>query len=189
MWQKGYSCLIALGSNQEWRQHNSSDIISESIMLISKSIGMVQRVARFYSSESFPKGSGPDFVNTCILIRTSLSPEDILNALHDIEKRFDRVRQQRWAPRTVDLDLIFYGQKVFPDEATYDAWRSLSPDRQREIAPDGLILPHPRLQDRSFVLGPLLDIMPEWHHPVLGSNVLQMWQALADEDRNSIWPI
>lgn len=83
--------------------------------------------------------------------------------------------------RTLDLDLIACGDSVLPDPETYDQWRSLSADRQRQAAPTELVLPHPRLQDRAFVLVPLRDIAAQWRHPVLGLTVTEMYNSLAPE--------
>ena len=99
-----------------------------------------------------------------------------------MEATVGRERTERWGMRTLDLDLIACGRLVMPDRATHDAWRGLAPESQRIAAPDTLILPHPRLQDRAFVLVPLRDIAADWLHPVLNMTVQEMCDALSPED-------
>lgn len=84
----------------------------------------------------------------------------------------------RWGPRTIDLDLIAAGQIVRPNAAIQSTWRDLPEADQRRIAPEKLILPHPRMQDRIFVLRPLSEIAPKWRHPVTGKTVAEMLAAL-----------
>ena len=91
--------------------------------------------------------------------------------------------------RTLDLDLLAWGDSVLPDSATQDSWRALPPEAQVRAVPDGLILPHPRLQDRAFVLVPLADVAPDWVHPRTGLTVRQMLAALPAADRDAVKPL
>ena len=91
--------------------------------------------------------------------------------------------------RTLDLDLIALGDLVLPDPATHAAWRALPPDLQKMRAPDALILPHPRVQDRAFVLVPLADVAPDWTHPVLGLTVTAMLAARPVAERTEVVPL
>ena len=98
--------------------------------------------------------TGPDFYNAVVEIDTTLAPAALLQALHAIEAEHGRERPYRNAPRTLDLDLLLYGNEV--------------------IDSTGLTVPHPRLQERAFVLVPLLDIAPDVTHPRLGA--LAAWR-------------
>jgi 2-amino-4-hydroxy-6-hydroxymethyldihydropteridine diphosphokinase len=99
--------------------------------------------------------TGPDFSNAAVEIETALEPHALLRALLAIEAAHGRERSQRNAPRTLDLDLLLYGQRVLADDA--------------------LQLPHPRLHERAFVLLPLLELAPDLVHPRLG--LLAPWAA------------
>ncbi|MCX7888518.1 MAG: 2-amino-4-hydroxy-6-hydroxymethyldihydropteridine diphosphokinase [Rhodobacteraceae bacterium] len=135
-------------------------------------------VSRFWRSPAWPAGSGPDFVNAVALVRLPAAPGAVLDRLHGIEAAFGRVRRERWGPRTLDLDLLLAGDAVLPDEATVRRWITLPDGAQRREAPEALILPHPRLQDRGFVLAPLSEVLPGWRHPLSGLTVAGMLARL-----------
>jgi 2-amino-4-hydroxy-6-hydroxymethyldihydropteridine diphosphokinase len=142
-------------------------------------------VSRFYQTPCFPAGAGPDYVNAACILRFSaeFSPQSVLNALHKVEDTYGRRREQRWGMRTLDLDLVALGDSVLPDAQTQAGWRDLPLDQQLRAAPDQLILPHPRLQDRAFVLVPLADVAPDWRHPLLGMTVTDMVAGLPAAER------
>jgi len=178
--------LIAIGANLP------SDAGMPEKTLISAvsgmaALGLVPRaISRFYTTPCFPPGAGPDYVNAALRVETTMAANDVLAALHRIEARFGRRRDTRWGMRTLDLDLIAWGDRVLPDRATLRHWMTLPPGDQAQQAPHQLILPHPRLQDRGFVLVPLADIAPGWRHPVLGQTVQQMRNALPDAEIRAI---
>jgi 2-amino-4-hydroxy-6-hydroxymethyldihydropteridine diphosphokinase len=152
---------------------------------------MMVAKSRFFRTPCFPAGTGPDYVNAACVLQVSadLSPRAILARLHDVEATFGRKRAQRWGMRTLDLDLLALGDSVLPDAATQTRWRNHSGADQAQLAPDQLILPHPRLQDRAFVLVPLADVAPDWRHPVLGLTVADMVSRLPAADRATVVPI
>lgn len=147
--------------------------------------------SRLYRTPCFPPGAGPDYVNAAFAAEVpgDMTPEAVLSLLHEVEAEMGRTRDTRWGMRTLDLDLIACGDAVLPDAATQDHWRALSQETQRTAAPDRLILPHPRVQDRAFVLVPLADVAPDWRHPRLNMTVAQMLAALPAQDRDDVVPL
>ncbi len=186
MSQKNTLCLIGLGSNQPWGHFNSSDILVSSIYALCRVNIPVLRISRFYKTPCFPTGAGSDYVNATVMVSSQLDAPSLMEVLHFVEEEKDRQRPERWGKRTLDLDLLAYGNKVLPNFQVYDDWRRMSQDLQMQIAPDRLIVPHPRLQDRAFVLGPLMDIAPDWRHPVLDKSVEQMFFSLEPRLRQEL---
>ena len=110
--------------------------------------------------------TGPDYLNAVAELQTALKPLPLLRALQRIEAAHGRERPFHHAPRSLDLDLLFYGQ--------------------REIDAAGLTLPHPRLHERAFVLEPLAELAPALAHPRLGS--LQPWRERCAGQTLQRWP-
>ncbi len=100
----------------------------------------------------------PDYINGCILLQTQRAPLNLLHWLLKLEQKFGRERTQRWGPRTLDLDLILYGDLI--------------------LQTPQLTLPHPRLRERAFVLVPLAEIWPEGIEPVSGLPLTQLRDRL-----------
>ena len=114
-------------------------------------------LSRWYATAPVPASDQPDYVNGVARLAGATAPHAMLAALHGIEARAGRVRGAPNAARTLDLDLLAMDGLV--------------------VAEAGLRLPHPRMQDRAFVLAPLRDVAPEWRHPVLGRSAGQMLAA------------
>lgn len=180
---------IALGGNSPSHKGDSVATVTAALVETQHHIGPIVAVSRFYRTPAFPPGSGPDFVNAAALVSSRMTGADILMALHRIEAAFGRTREIRWGTRTLDLDLLTHGDMILPDKATQSEWMTLSPERQKKEAPDQLILPHPRLQDRGFVLIPLAEIAPFLAHPVTGRTVADMVDALPEAEKAAICPL
>lgn len=189
MYDIGHLTLICLGSNELSDFGNPKGAVQKAISLVAELSDGPVSISALYRTPAFPAGSGPDFVNAAMAIRTHLSPDALLEHLHRIEALADRTRAQRWGQRTLDLDLIAMDDLICPDRQTFDVWRNLPLDAQQAAAPDRLILPHPRLQDRSFVLVPLADVAPDWVHPVLRETVQQMLAKRPADERASVVPL
>jgi 2-amino-4-hydroxy-6-hydroxymethyldihydropteridine diphosphokinase len=149
------------------------------------------QVSRFFATPCFPAGAGPDYVNAAAILKVELgmTAAELLSCLHQIEVSFGRQRSQRWGMRTLDIDLLALGDLVLPDAETQTYWRNLDPHLQSTQVPSDLILPHPRLQDRAFVLAPLADVAPNWRHPLLNLTVTEMLAALPPAELAEMRPL
>ena len=183
------SCIVAIGSNQRLINSSSSDVLSAAVSRIAVSVGPITSLSRFFETPAFPKGSGPDFVNAALMVCAQGSADEILEKLHAIEHELGRVRETRWGQRTIDIDLIAVEQNIVPDPETFKKWQLLPFSQQTNIAPDRLILPHPRMQDRAFVLGPMMDVCRDWVHPVIQKSVSQMYDELDSRDKAELMPL
>ncbi|WP_377193195.1 2-amino-4-hydroxy-6-hydroxymethyldihydropteridine diphosphokinase [Ruegeria meonggei] len=181
--------VIALGANLSLRGVEPKVTLQNAIDAISRQGVVIRAVSRFFETPCFPAGAGPDYINAAALVDTHKSPAELLQLLHAVEHEFGRERVQRWGMRTLDLDLVGFGDQVLPDLAEFNRWLVLSPEAQRQEVPGQLILPHPRLQDRAFVLVPMADVAPDWRHPVLGRTVTEMLSDLSAEDIAAVTPV
>lgn len=181
--------LICLGSNDFSKFGDLTQTVQKAMLLIGELSTIPARRSGLYRTPAFPPGAGPDFVNAAVAIWTVLSPEVLLGRLHEIEALAGRERRKRWGQRTLDLDLVAVDDIVCPDRKVFDYWQSLDASAQQIQAPDCLILPHPRMQDRSFVLVPLAEIAPDWVHPVFGKTIDQMLEGRPAAERATVVPM
>lgn len=181
--------LISLGSNMLTQRYQPLDRLRKALKDVAEAGLVIRSVSRMYQTPFFPPNQGADFVNAVAIITGKLSAREVLERLHRVESDHNRVREQRWADRTLDLDLIFWGDSVLPDTATFQVWRDLPLEKQMVETPKELVLPHPRLQDRAFVLVPMKDVLPDWVHPVSNESVDEMLAALPETDKMDIKPL
>ncbi len=189
MTRRKFQILMALGSNLPWQGKASLTILHEALQACEAAGLAVLAQSRVFATPCFPAGAGPDYANAAAQLEVESDAVSVMRQLHAIEAKFGRERAGRWGGRTLDLDLLAYGDQVLPDRDTWSQWRDLPPARQAVEAPDRLILPHPRLQDRAFVLVPLADVAPDWVHPVTGRSVTQMLAALPPAEIAEVRPL
>ena len=181
--------LIAVGSNALSDDATPRQRVERGLAALAAGPVRDFRISRLYRAPAFPPGSGPEFVNAACALETGESAEDLLARLHRIEAEAGRERRTRWAPRVLDLDLLAWDDRIAPGPEALRAWIDLPLERQKTETPERLILPHPRLQDRSFVLVPLADVAPDWVHPLLGLRVREMLAARPAAERADIRPL
>lgn len=129
----------------------------------------VTRVSAFYRNPPLGPPDQPWYVNAAARVRTRLGPEELLRLLQQVEAALGRVRGEHWGPRRLDLDLLLYNGEVI-------------------FAPD-LVVPHPEMHRRGFVLVPLAEIAPQAWHPVLGKSAGELLAELNPADRAAVQPL
>lgn len=151
---------IGLGSNMGDKAANLKRAIEE----LGKVPGnKVLAVSSFYETEPVGNIEQDWFINAAVKIETGLTPRELLEVLLKIEKELGRVRDERWGPRAIDLDILLYDDLVLNDE--------------------GLVIPHPYLHERGFVLVPLSEIAPEVIHPIFKKSIQELLEELEDSKK------
>lgn len=146
--------VIALGSNMGDRQNYLKQGAAE----ISRRVGTVLKQSSVWETKAYGVTNQPDFLNMALSAETDMNPEELLHELLTIEKEQHRKRIIHWGPRTLDLDLIYYGDQI--------------------IHSDDLTVPHPDRCNREFVLGPIAEIEPDFVDPEQNKTVLELLRAL-----------
>ena len=148
--------IILLGSNLGDRLAN----LKQAIASIASFSSILQH-SNIYQTAAWGNTDQADFLNQAIEIQTHQTAENLMQALLAIESQMGRVRLQKWEPRIIDLDIIFY------ESAIHNS--------------DFIQIPHPEMQKRAFVLKPLLDIIPNFEHPILKQTITQLWEKCPDQ--------
>lgn len=150
--------FVGLGANLGWRGLPPAATLAAAVSVFPRHGLRLSAISRLFTSPAWPDPSEPPFVNAVARVTSALGSEALLAALHAIEAEFGRVRSRPNAPRTLDLDLLDHAGAI--------------------SAGPGLVLPHPRLRERPFVLLPLHDVAPDWTHPATGETLSKLIAAL-----------
>ena len=168
-WNKkmeNHQIVLGLGSNRSFLFAGNilepHAILEKAISELGKILGKI-RCASFYETEPIPKSSQKNFINTAAAGFFSGSPEELLGLIHETEAMFgrDRSTEIRWGERSLDIDILLFGNVVLS-------------------APD-LVIPHPRLEERRFALEPLLELWPQARSPVNGISYRAICDVLPDQ--------
>ena len=160
--------LIALGSNLSSHAGDPAATLRAALAHLAAHDVEIEAVSRFFRTPAWPDPNDPPFVNAVARAITELSPGELIARLHETEAAFGRVRTERNAPRTLDLDILDYGGRS-------------------EAGPP--VLPHPRIESRAFVLIPLKDVAPDWRHPVSGKSLDELLAAISPDERAAVKPL
>jgi 2-amino-4-hydroxy-6-hydroxymethyldihydropteridine diphosphokinase len=147
---------LLLGSNQG----NRAEQLQTAAHKIEQSIGAIEKYSSFYETAAWGKTDQPDFLNQVIVLKSILNPIQALATIHAIEIEMGRERIIKWGERVIDIDILYADDLV--------------------VNLPHLRIPHPEIQNRKFVLTPLVEIMPNYVHPVLHKTNLELLQACND---------
>jgi 2-amino-4-hydroxy-6-hydroxymethyldihydropteridine diphosphokinase len=160
---------IALGANLPSAAGVPEQTLRRVLSLLPARGVTIDAVSRFYRSPAWPDPADPPYVNAVARVRSKLAPADLLRVLLQLETEFGRKRTVKNAPRTLDLDIVDYGGLV--TDAAH------------------LMLPHPQLHERPFVLRPLADVAPDWRHPMTGQTVSELLKIVGDVGLEALEPV
>ena len=147
---------LLLGSNQQ----NPQKQLLLAQKNIAKNIGGIKRKSFIYQTAAWGNTLQPDFLNQVIVVETKLTAAQTMQTILAIEKKMGRVRTKKNAPRIIDIDILFFNKEI--------------------IHTKDLDIPHPRLQERNFVLIPLNQLSPNLKHPVLNKTINELLKTSAD---------
>jgi len=162
--------LVALGSNVPGPWGLPHETVEQALGELDRPPLRLVRASRLIRTAPMGPRDQPDFINAVAVIATELDAPDLLARLHDIELSADRRRSLRWGPRTLDLDLIDYDGRIIGEADGVRTRHGL------------MLLPHPGIAERAFVLAPIAEIAPQWRHPLTGKSAAEMLGELGEGD-------
>jgi 2-amino-4-hydroxy-6-hydroxymethyldihydropteridine diphosphokinase len=149
--------VLLLGSNMGEKEGH----LISAINMLEKELGEASAKSSVHYTKPWGIKDQDEFVNQALIIPCQMKPMNVLEIISNIEQKLGRIRYEKWGPRLIDIDIIFYGQLIYQV--------------------DLLQIPHPYMQERLFVLDPLAEIAPKFVHPVMGLTVKQMTDHLKRE--------
>jgi 2-amino-4-hydroxy-6-hydroxymethyldihydropteridine diphosphokinase len=149
-------CYLHLGSNLGNKEAN----LAKAVSLIDERLGVISLKSRLYLTEAWGVKNQDSFINQAIKLITPFDPDSVLEQTQMIEKEMGRERILKWGPRTIDIDILFYNDDVIENEY--------------------LVIPHPHMADRKFVLAPMNEIAGDLFHPVLTKSISKLFKECND---------
>ena len=157
---------LNIGSNLPSKDGGRESNILKAINHLKKLRLNLIKTSSFYETPSYPNNSDPKFINLCVKLESKLKASELLDEIKKIEKKLGRIRIKKNEPRTCDIDIIDFNGEI--------------------IKADKLVVPHPRLHLRNFVIYPLKEIEPNWFHPIFNKNIDSFFQELDKNSHNEI---
>lgn len=148
---------LLLGTNLGNKSNNLRKVIE---LLVANRIA-IRRESSIYETAAWGIEDQPSFLNQVIEIETARTPERLLELTQEIERTMGRVRIEKWGERLIDIDILYYGDTILNQE--------------------GLVIPHPEIQNRKFTLAPLVEVAPEFVHPLLLSSQKELLDGCNDQ--------
>ena len=127
---------------------------------LNNTAGKINKLSMIYETAAWGKTNQPSFYNQVVVLKTNLSPKELLDKIHEIETEMGRIRYEKWGERIIDIDILFYGDEVLKLPA--------------------LRIPHPEIQNRRFTLEPLAEIAPNLQHPELQVSITELLNSCPD---------
>ena len=152
--------VLSLGTNIGERAQNLINALAG----LAKLFGEPVELSAVYETPPWGNEDQNAFLNMAVIYSTNIKPAVVLDSILHLERDLGRVRQEKWGPRLIDIDVLFYGNMVYQS--------------------DILEIPHPYLQDRKFVLEPLNEIAPDFKHPLLEKKVSELLEILIEKEPN-----
>jgi 2-amino-4-hydroxy-6-hydroxymethyldihydropteridine diphosphokinase len=153
---KKHTAYLIIGSNLDNREEN----LNKAIQSIEENCGIITEKSAIYESAPWGNTKQPAFLNQALTLRTDMSAKKLMKQVLHIERLMGRIRTVKMGPRLIDIDIALMDEEI--------------------VHSDGLILPHPHLQDRKFVLLPLSEIAPKAFHPIFNKTIAQMLKECED---------
>jgi 2-amino-4-hydroxy-6-hydroxymethyldihydropteridine diphosphokinase len=139
---------------------NRAESLKNAVAMIAGSAGNVLQLSSLYETAAWGTKDQPDYLNQAVLLETKQTASDLLHTLLNIEKQLGRFRQEKYGARVIDIDILFFNNEIVKEH--------------------DLIIPHPHIQNRRFVLVPMVEIAPEYCHPILNKTMAELLEVCPD---------